>query len=102
MLMALQQMQASFILRHVVLINESSLRLDVLSSVPPHSLYDIFSCLGGFEYLICSHYPRGSLSLRDFSFTKMWVLPSCICFVPLDGSFVLLMIGKFSYNLVSK
>ncbi len=42
MLVALQQMQASFILRHFVFVSESSFRLNVFSSVPPHSLYDFF------------------------------------------------------------
>ncbi len=73
--------------KRVVIVNEGSSNLSILSNVRPLSLSNmLLTTEGGSEYLICSHSPCSPPSLEDFSFAKTWVVPSCTFSPPFLGA----------------
>ncbi len=100
-LVALQQTETTFILRCVVIICEGSSSLNIFSSVPPLSLFNMFFTIEG---------GGGRVQVLDFflfplqfalfgvilACHDLCVLPSCTFSSPFVGLFVLLIIGKFS------
>jgi hypothetical protein len=55
--MALQQIQVTFILKHVLIIIEKNSKLNIFPNVPPLSLSNMLPAIGGvwvFDLFLCS------------------------------------------------
>lgn len=82
--MMLQQVQATFIQRCVVIVVYGSFKLGVLFGVFPHSIFDMHLAIRDkFKCLICSYSLRDPPFLKYSPFARTWVLPSCFFFWPL-------------------
>ncbi len=73
--------------KRVVIVNEGSSKLSILSNFCPLSLSNmLLMTKGGSKYLICSDSPCSPPSLEDFSFARTWVVPSCSFSPPFLGA----------------
>ncbi len=95
----------AFISRHVVIIGEGSFGLNILSSVPPLSLFNTFLVIvggrGRVGSLIFFHSLCSPPFLKDSLFARPWGPSILYFFLPFVRCFVLLMIGRFSTNFQS-
>jgi hypothetical protein len=96
--MALQQTQATFILKHVLIINEDFFRVIFFPNVVPFSLFNMLLAIGGvwvLDLFLCPLMVH--LCWWLLLFAKTWVLPFYTFFSRFLGALFYLQLASFHH-----